>query len=281
MSSPTKAQKFAKLSTNDDSIYSEELAAGGKQAAAAAGTTATQTRWRNFLLFFLAADVASTVGLYETTHAFAPSWSLTDIAGFRSDTLDLVLLASLRVLAFSLLVPLTLCIGIDSGPAGKLPHEQTDAQLAKTARSGRVRVLLLIGMFVLGAASSVFAGIKCIMFDFITTENGISAETYMAPFLLVHCSLQCSLQDPPPIQNILARPRLQQPENRLVTLRSAATGCRRTLQWSTCSSRASSASSSPTSCRSAPASTQTSPPILLACCPGLPSLSPSSAGRSD
>jgi hypothetical protein len=173
--------KFESLPTkgDGDSIY------GNSKPAPVQGRTPSQVRWRNGVLFFLIADVVTTVGLYEATHGFSPSWDLAGLGHFGSDTLDLVLLAGLRVAAFSVLVPLTLAVGVDSGPRDKLPHEQTDAELARTVWSAHVRMGLLIAMFLLGAASSVYAGIKCIMFDFASSAyDAGSLETYMAPFLL-------------------------------------------------------------------------------------------------
>lgn len=118
------------------------------------------------------------------------------MANFRGDTLDLVLLAAVRCGCLLVLVPLTLAIGIDSGPKGLLPHEQTEAQLAKTERAGRLRVALLILIFVVGSASSVYAGIKCIMYDFdgggaaaLASGDAQRLETYMAPFLLLDIAI--------------------------------------------------------------------------------------------
>ena len=60
--------------------------------------------------------------------------------------------------------------------------EQSDAQLARGERTGKVRPVMLILMFLLGAVSSVYSGIKVIMFEFDTLPVD---ETAMAPFLLI------------------------------------------------------------------------------------------------
>lgn len=105
-----------------------------------------------------------------------------DGVGWSNDTLDLCALSIFRVVTLSLLVPITLSVGVNHVPPGQLPHEQTEAQLARGEHSARIRPAMLILMFLVGAVSSVYSGIKVIMFEF---ESMSVPETAMAPFLLV------------------------------------------------------------------------------------------------
>ena len=180
---PSGAQ-FQPLKDNDDDDGEDEGSI--YDAKAVEGKSKKQIRWRNMLLSMFAADLVCTAALYETTHGWGARWHFVNGLGFSDDTLDLFALAIFRVVSLGLLVPATLAIGIDRVPPGKLPHQQTDSELARTERTGKIRPVMLIFMFLLGAISSVYSGIKVIMFDWASVEReGISPDFEMAPFLLV------------------------------------------------------------------------------------------------
>jgi hypothetical protein len=161
------------------SIYNDK-SQGGKVVE---GMSKSQRRWRYILVVFCVADLVCNGALYQMNHEFAGTWSFpNDGIGWSDDTLDLFALSVVRVICTAILVPLTLRIGIDALPNGKLPHEQTDAQLARGARTDKIRPVMLALMFLIGATSSVYAGIKVIMFEF---ESLPVPETAMAPFLLI------------------------------------------------------------------------------------------------
>jgi hypothetical protein len=151
------------------------------------GRTAKQKRWVKLLAAAFVADLVVCALLKQAEESF-PLWgeskapALDDTTdNFSLTTQDLLSLSYVRVALTAAFAALALRIGvIKSGNADVLPHNLTKGDLAQEARSQSLRVICLIAAFLVGAVSSVYTGIKCIVFDFDAVPG---EEAYMAPFL--------------------------------------------------------------------------------------------------
>ena len=185
-----KSEGYQQLSSNEtETIYDAD------PAGAVAGMprpkkkrTAKQTKWWKILCVCLIADLVAPMLVYLSTHGFDASIAAPfttgpgeALAAMVTDSVDVVQLACVRFVVTVVLLYLTLTKGlIRSGNEDVLPHKMSDGARGQEENSQKIRIVLLIIIFLLGAGCSVYTGIKCIIFDF---ESISGVETQIAPFL--------------------------------------------------------------------------------------------------
>jgi hypothetical protein len=177
---------YSQVSTDEtESLYNED------PAGAVAGMprpkkkrTKKQAKWSKILCGSLLCDLAAPVMVYVSSQGFAPGGVPdfgTAFGTMETAAADVVLLACVRVAVTVLLVYLTLTKGLmRAGNEEVLPHKMSDSDRAQEEDSQKIRIVLLIVIFLLGAGCSFYTGIKCIIFDF---EAVGGEEMYVAPFL--------------------------------------------------------------------------------------------------
>ena len=105
-----QAAGFTKVSGDEPEPTSIYRSKSGTQRA----KTARQKKWQVALLATFALDLAVHAGLYEATSAFDARWVFGNALAYTTDTMDLFVLAAVRVGGCCVLVPLALTVGMSS-----------------------------------------------------------------------------------------------------------------------------------------------------------------------
>ena len=168
-----------------ESLYNQEPAgAVGGLPRPKKKRTKKQAKWSKILVWALVCDLAMPVMVYVSSQGFMPGGVPefgTAFATMETAASDVVLLACLRVALTVVLVYMTLKKGlVIAGNEDVLPHKLSDSDRAQEDASQKIRIVLLIIIFLIGASCSFYTGIKCIIFDF---EAVVGEEAYIAPFL--------------------------------------------------------------------------------------------------
>ena len=183
----SSSEGYQQINTDDEteSIYNQEPAgAVPGMPRPKKSRTPKQTKWWKILCMSLFADLTAPALVYLSSHGFR--LSSIDGAGsvfgaMETNTLDVVLLACVRVAVTVVLLYLVLTKGLmRAGNEDILPHKMSERDRAQEEGSQKIRIVLLILIFLIGAGCSCYTGIKCIIFDF---EAVVGEEAYMAPFL--------------------------------------------------------------------------------------------------
>lgn len=179
---------YQQLNTDEtESIYSDEPAgAVPGMPRPKKRRTRKQAKWWKILCVALLADLVAPVLIFLSSRGFNPSAFSglglgAAFGAMETDTVDVVLLSAVRVAVTIVLLYLTLTKGLmQAGNEDILPHKMSDSDRAQEDNSQKIRIVLLILIFLIGAGCSCYTGIKCIVFDF---EAVPGVEHAIAPFL--------------------------------------------------------------------------------------------------